>query len=202
MTADRTDRVAGLVLAAGASTRMGANKLLLELDGEPLVRRAARAALDAGLDPVLVVVGHEAERTRAAVAGLRCTPVPNPAYAEGPGSSLRAGAAALPADAAAAVVLLGDMPLVTAAMIRTLVERWRATGAPVVVSDYAGVLAPPTLFDRAVLPELGALHGETAARPVVERHRADAETVPWPPAALGDVDVPSDLERLRDGARP
>jgi molybdenum cofactor cytidylyltransferase len=202
MPADRSGRVAGLVLAAGASTRMGANKLLLELDGEPLVRRATRAALDAGLDPVLVVVGHEAERTRAAIADLPCTAVLNPSYEEGQGSSLRAGAAALPPDAAAAVVLLGDMPLVTAAMVRTVVARWRATGAPVVVSDYAGVLAPPTLFDRAVLPELAALGGETAARPVVERHRAAAETVPWPPAALGVVAAPADLERLRAGARP
>jgi molybdenum cofactor cytidylyltransferase len=202
MTAERSRRVAGIVLAAGASTRMGANKLLLALEGEPLVHRAARTALAAGLDPVLVIVGHEAERTRAAVADLPCAPVANPAFAEGQGSSLRAGAAALPGDVAAAVVLLGDMPLVTPAMVRALVDRWYATGAPVVVSDYAGVLAPPTLFDRSVFAELAALEGETAARPVVERHRDAVETVPCPPAALGDVDVPSDLERLQRGARP
>src|SRR5260370_13529613 len=85
--------VAGLVLAAGSSSRMGRNKLLFELAGETLLRRAVRAALGGGLSPVLVVLGHEAERARRELDGLECRSVGNPNYAQGIGSSLHAGAA-------------------------------------------------------------------------------------------------------------
>jgi len=80
--------IAGILLAAGSATRMGRNKLLLELDGEPLVRRAARRALEAGLDPLLVVVGHEAAAVRAALSGLGCRFVDNPEWRRGQTSSI------------------------------------------------------------------------------------------------------------------
>ena len=89
------DQVAGVVLAAGLSTRMGRNKLLLEVGGEPVVGRAVRSARDAGLDPVLVVVGHEADRVRAAIADLPVTTVTNPEPARGIHTSLRVGFQAL-----------------------------------------------------------------------------------------------------------
>ena len=120
--------IAGILLAAGSATRMGRNKLLLDLDGEPLVRRAARRALEAGLSPLLVVVGHEADRVREALSGLPCRFVPNPGWAAGQGTSLAAGAAAVPGEAEAAVVVLADMPLVTADMIRAVAARHRETG--------------------------------------------------------------------------
>src|SRR5512137_1170761 len=100
--------IAGILLAAGAATRMGSNKLLMEIEGEALVRRATRCAIEAGLDPLLVVTGHEGERAAAALAGLACRIVPNPGWREGQGSSLAAGVAAVPADAEAAVILLAD----------------------------------------------------------------------------------------------
>jgi len=187
--------VAGVVLAAGASARMGSNKLLLELEGEPLVRRAARCALEAGLDPVVVVVGHEAGRTEAALLGLRCQVVQNPDHARGQGSSLAAGLAALPPGAGAAVVLLADMPLVAAPQVAALVERYRASAAPLVLADYAGVLAPPALYARALFAELCG-PGDAPGKQVVARHRAEALTVPFPAGALADVDVPGDLDRL------
>jgi len=188
--------VAGIVLAAGSSTRMGRNKMLLELGRQPLVRRAVTAALDAGLSPVLVVVGHEAERVQEAVAGLDCRPVLNPDHAQGVRVSLQTGVRALPEGVAAAVVLLADMPFVTAAMVRAVADRYRAGGAPLVVSEYGDVNAPPTLYDRALFPELLAMSGEGCGKQVVRRHREEAAVVPWPEAALADVDVPEDYERI------
>ncbi len=190
-------RVAGILLAAGAATRMGQNKLLLEVEGEALVRRAARRALEAGLDPVIVVLGHEAERVRGALEGLACRAVVATAHARGMNASLAAGVAAVPAEAKAAVVLLADMPRVDAAMIRMVVVRHAETGAPVVASRYGEVTAPPTLYARAVLPELTGGEGDGRGREVVRRHAGRAAFVPWPAAALLDVDLPEDLARVR-----
>ncbi len=189
--------IAGILLAAGSATRMGRNKLLLDLEGEPLVRRAARRALEAGLDPLLVVVGHEADRVREALSGLPCRFVPNPGWTEGQGTSLAAGAAAVPDEVEAAVVILADMPLVTADMIRAVAARHRETGAPVVASRYGEVTAPPTLYHRSVLPEFHGASGEGPGREVIRRHGDRVLRVDWPAAALADVDVPADLDRLR-----
>ncbi|HSE62870.1 MAG TPA: nucleotidyltransferase family protein [Thermoanaerobaculia bacterium] len=186
-----------MILAAGASNRMGRNKMLLPLDGESILRRAAGRAVSAGLDPVVVVLGHDAERARAELAGIPCRTVVNPDYARGVNVSLRAGIAALPADTRAVVVILADMPFVTASMIETLVERYRETAAPLVVSDYAGVNAPPMLYDRSLFPELGAMEGEGCGKQVVKKHRSEAAVVFWPAEALADVDVPDDYERAR-----
>lgn len=191
--------VAGVVLAAGVSNRMGRNKMLLPLDGESILRRAVGRAVAAGLDPVVVVLGHDADRARGELAGIPCQPVVNPDYARGVNVSLRAGVAALPAGACAAVVMLADMPFVTTRMIETLVERYRETAAPLVISDYDGVNAPPILYDRSLFAELGAMEGEGCGKQVVKRHRGEAVTVPWPAEALADVDVPADYERVRAG---
>jgi molybdenum cofactor cytidylyltransferase len=190
------DPVAAVVLAAGTSSRMGRNKMLMELGGEPLARRAVRAALDAGADPVIAVLGHEADGVRAVLAGLPCRTVVNADYAQGVRLSLQAGVRALPADARAVVVVLADMPFVTAAMIRAVMDRYRGGAAPLVVSEYGGVNAPPTLYDRALFDELLAMTGEGCGKQVVKRHRQEAVPVPWPEAALADVDVPEDYERI------
>ena len=197
MPAERTGTVAGVLLAAGTSTRMGENKLLFQLEGEPVVRRAVGRATAAGLDPVIVVLGHEADRVRGELTGLACRTVVNPDYAGGINGSLKAGIAALPATAAAAVVLLADMPLVTTEMIATLVDRYRASTAPLVISAYDGVNAPPMLYHRALFPELLEMEGEGCGKQVVRRHRAEAAVVRWPAAALTDLDVPDDYERVR-----
>jgi molybdenum cofactor cytidylyltransferase len=196
-------RVAGVVLAAGLSSRMGRNKLLLELGGETLLRRIVRTAVAASLDPVLVVVGHEEERIREELRDLPCTPVRNPEYAQGMNTSLRAGIAAVPADAAGAVVVLGDMPFVTARMIRDLVAQWRESGAPLAISLYDGVVAPPTLYGRRLFAEIGALRGDGCGKQIVKQHRSDATELSWPASALSDIDVPADVERaLGRGMRP
>lgn len=192
----RDGPVAGILLAAGTSSRMGENKLLLELDGEPLLRRAARRALEAGLSPLVVVLGHEADRARRPLSGLPCETVINPGFEEGITSSLHAGLDAVPDGASALVVMLADMPYVTPEMIAGLVERYRAGTAPLVISDYDGVNAPPMLYDRCLFGELAAMEGPGCGRQVVKRHRSEADVCAWSAAALRDIDVPEDYERI------
>ncbi len=191
---------AGVLLAAGTGSRMGRNKLLLEVEGEPLVRRVARRALDAGLGPVIVVVGFEADRVVAALDGLAVETVRNAAFARGVAGSLRRGVARVPARCDAAVVLLADMPFVTSAMIARVVALRRESGAPLVVSRYGEAQAPPTLYARALFGELtGRDDGAQDAAPgpgkrVVRRHRAEAVRAEWPADALADIDEPSDYD--------
>lgn len=196
MSAER-GRVAGILLAAGLSNRMGVNKLLLPVEGEPLVRRTARRALSGGLDPLMVVLGYQAEAVSEAIADLPCRVVFNPEYERGQASSLRSGVAALDETISAAVVVLADMPFVTPEMIAELAAEQARTGAPLVVSDYGGVQAPPTLYGRALFAELRAASDQGCGRQVARHHGAEAAVVRWPAAALADLDVPSDYERLR-----
>lgn len=198
---DRTGPVAGILLAAGTSSRMGRNKMLFELNGESVLRGAARRALAAGLSPLLVVLGHEVEKSRPELNGLPCQIVINPNYEQGINSSLKAGISAVPAEAQAAVVMLADMPFVTPEMLTGLIERYRSSEAPLVISDYEGVNAPPMLYDRGLFEELLAMTGEGCGRQVVKRHRDEAEVLAWSPSALADIDVPEDFERLQSGNR-
>jgi molybdenum cofactor cytidylyltransferase len=174
---------------------MGRNKLFLELDGETVLRRAVRSAAAAGLGPVIVVLGHEGDRARAELEGLPCQSVINQRYAEGMNTSLSAGVSALHEGPAAAVVVLADMPFVTATMLRELVSRWR--GEPLVISLFGDVVAPPILYSRELFPELRALTGESCGKRVIKQHRAQAAEVRWPVSALQDLDVPGDVDRVR-----
>jgi molybdenum cofactor cytidylyltransferase len=192
-------KLAAVVLAAGSSSRMGRNKLLLELEGETLVRRAVRVTCEAGVDRVIVVLGHDEARVRPQLEGFACRAVVNADYARGFDTSLQAGVREAADDADAVVVVLADMPHVSAVMIATLLERYRATGAPLVVSQYADVQAPPTLFDRRLFGELLSTSGERCAKEVVGRHRHEAVVVDWPEDARRDIDVPADYERARAG---
>ncbi len=197
MPGDRTSSaVAGVVLAAGVSSRMGRNKMVLEIGGETLLHRAVRVAGEASLSPVVVVLGHEADRARALVADLACVPIVNASYLEGIQSSVRAGVEALPDTVRAAVVLLADMPLVTSEMIVALVRRYRDDDARLVVSTYGDVHAPPTLYDRSLFHELATQAGNGCGKQVVKRHRHEAIGVDWPIEVLNDLDEPEDLERL------
>jgi molybdenum cofactor cytidylyltransferase len=191
------DRVAGVVLAAGLSTRMGTNKMLLRIGGASLVRRTVDTALGAGLDPVLVVVGHESAAVERELSGLRCTPVLNPDYARGIHASLKAGIAALPEDIQAATVLLGDMPLVDSAMVRALVYRFRQGSAPLAISVYGEVVAPPIVYGRSLFAELRQIDGDGCGKRVVKQHRAEALELRWSEETLTDLDSPQDVLRVR-----
>jgi molybdenum cofactor cytidylyltransferase len=188
--------VAAAVLAAGSSTRMGRNKLLLDLGGETMVRRVVRAAAGAGLDQVVVVLGHDEPLVRAELAGLPCTLVVNPDHGQGAGTSLRTAVRHV-ANASAIVIVLADMPFVTSEMIAAVVARYRETAAPVVASHYGAVQAPPTLYDRALFAELLAIPDDRGAKQVVRRHEHEAAVVSWPESSLRDVDVPADYDGVR-----
>lgn len=190
-------RVAAVVLAAGASRRMGRNKLLLPIEGEPMVHRTVRRVADAGCAPVVVVVGHEGDRVREALAALHAVTVTSPAPTGPTSASLHAGLRALPDDVDAVLVMLADMVQVTVPMLRTLVESAARGDAPLEVSRYGEVTAPPLVFPRALWPELLAWQGEGCGKSVVRAHAADARYHDWPADALQDVDTPEDYASLR-----
>lgn len=189
--------VAAVVLAAGASVRMGRNKLLLELDGETVVRRAARTARAAGLAPVVVVTGHEREAVEAALHEMPCRTVYNREHAHGQHTSVGTGIAALANDCTAAIVMLADMPFVTADMLRAVADRHAATGAPIVASRYGReTIAPPILYHHRLFAELTRMDNR-CGRQVVKRHRAEAVEVDWPLEKMRDLDRPSDYASAR-----
>jgi molybdenum cofactor cytidylyltransferase len=189
--AGRTGRIAGLVLAAGSSSRLGRNKMLLELEGETLVRRTARRALEAGLSPVIVVLGFESRRVAHALEGLPVETVTNARHAGGMGTSVKAGLERVPADCEAAVVVLPDMPLVTAAMLAAVAARFREGGEPLVISLYGEVQAPPTLYARSLFPALERM-GPGGGRNIVSEHRRLAAALRWPGGLLADLDRAED----------
>lgn len=184
--------VSAVVLAAGASTRMGRHKLLLPLGGEPIVRRTVRQVAQAGAGDLLVVLGFGHEEVRSALEGLSCRFSVNSEYETGMGSSFRTAVAQL-GDSDAALFALADQPFVAAAHYRRLLEIYRETSAGIICSRYGDVTAPPHLFARRFFPELAELvHG---ARPVLQRHRDETTVVDLPPALLLDIDTPEDYER-------
>jgi molybdenum cofactor cytidylyltransferase len=199
--ADRSGAVAGVLLAAGTSSRMGTNKLLLELDGESVLRGTAKRLLAGGVSPLVAVLGHQADLAARELAGLPHEWALNPLYEEGINSSLKAGIlAARGLQARAALVMLADMPFVTAEMIAAMLARYRESRAPLVISDYSGVNAPPMVYDQSLFPELLTMEGEGCGRQVVKRHKAAAEVLAWPAAALRDLDVPADYALVRGEA--
>lgn len=182
--------VAGVVLAAGRASRFGATKQLVEVDGRPLVRHAVDTARQAGLDPVLVVVGHDAERVRR-VLPADVEVVDNPAFADGQASSLRAGvAAATRTDAGALVVLLADQPGVTPQAVQAVVAAHEAGGL-VARANYDDRPGHPVLFDRTVWPALAGATGDAGARQLLDRLVVTEVDVPGP--CPPDVDRPEDL---------
>jgi molybdenum cofactor cytidylyltransferase len=189
-------RVAAIVLAAGRSTRMGGpNKLLAEIGGRPLVRIVAEQALASRAAPVIVVTGHERAKVEAALAGLKLRLVHNPDYAAGLSTSLKAGLAALPPHVDGAIVCLGDMPQVTAALIDRLAEAFDPErGALVVVPTIEGKRGNPVVWSRRFFPDLMALEGDVGARHLIATYADVVAEVPVEDAAaLTDIDTPDAL---------
>lgn len=188
--------VAALVLAAGRSTRMGAvNKMLAEIGGKPLVRIAAEQAAASNAQPIIVVTGHEREKVEAALKDLPVRFVHNPDYAEGLGTSLKAGIAAVPEEADAAIVCLGDMPQVDAMLINRLIAAFDPErGALVVVPSIDGRRGNPVVWSRRFFHDLMAIQGDVGARHLIGNYAEVVVEVPVAgEAALTDVDTPESL---------
>jgi molybdenum cofactor cytidylyltransferase len=190
--------VLGLVLAAGASTRMGRPKQLAELDGRPLLEHVLRALEDAPVDGVVVALGANAAEVRARVDLGRAVPLVVEDWAEGMGHVLASALAAEPARGhRATVVLLGDQPLVSGRAVARLVEAWRSGAGPVVTAAYGGRPGHPKLFDHRLLPELRRLSGDAGARDLLAANPGWVHQVEV--GDLGsdaDVDVEDDLRRV------
>jgi molybdenum cofactor cytidylyltransferase len=189
-------RIAGIVLAAGRSTRMGGpNKLLAQIRGKPLVRIAVEQALASRAKPVIVVTGHEREKVEAALAGLPVRFVHNPDFATGLGSSLKVGVSAVPEDADGVVVCLADMPQVDAALIDRLIAAFDPEkGALAAIPTFDGKRGNPVLWSRRFFPELMAIEGDVGARHLIGRYPEAVVEVPvTSKAAMLDVDTPEAL---------
>ncbi len=192
--------IAAIVLAAGRSTRMGGpNKLIAEIGGKPLVRIAAERALASRAKPVIVVTGHQRERVEAALAGLPVRLVHNPDFAEGLGTSVRSGIAAVPASADGAVICLGDMPQVDADLINRLIAAFAPEqGALAVVPTIHGKRGNPVLWSRRFFPDLMALEGDIGARNLIGRYGEAVIEVPVTgKAALTDIDTQEALDGIK-----
>jgi len=199
-TPEKGRRIAAVVLAAGRSTRMGAvNKMLAEIGGKPLVRIAAEQALASRAKPVIVVTGHERERVEAALAGLAIRFVHNPDYMQGLGTSLKAGIAAVPADADGAIVCLGDMPQVDSQLIDKLIAAFDPErGVLVVVPSIDGRRGNPVVWSRRFFHDLMSIDGDIGARHLIGSYAEAVAEVPVAGAgALTDVDTPESLSAVK-----
>ena len=196
-------RFGAVILAAGASTRMGAPKQLLALDGRPLVVRSVEAALASPAWPVVVVLGAHAEKIRPVLARLPVLIAESPVWAEGMAASIRAGVTTLRQFSRAldgALVALCDQPAFSADTIAQLVAAQRTTGRSIVAARYGGRHGAPALFLRGHFETLVHLTGEEGARTLLNGDPARVASVDLPALAL-DLDTPEDVARLRGGAR-
>lgn len=199
VTAPHVPSIACIILAAGRSRRMGrVNKLLAEIDGKPMVRWAAEAALASSARPVFVVLGHEAAEVRAALAGLAVTFVDNPDYAQGIASSVKRGIAALPASADGAVVCLGDMPRIGARQIDRLIAAYNPVeGRALCIPTWRGKRGNPVLIGKRFFAEMQALTGDVGARPLISQYpELTCEVAMDDDAVLVDIDTPQALAGL------
>jgi molybdenum cofactor cytidylyltransferase len=196
-------KISAIVMAAGASSRMGVHKLLLELNGETLIRRVVRQILEVkSFAEILVVTGREPENLQAALMGLNVRFVQNDAYLEGIGTSFRAAVSVLEPDTEGAMFALADQVFVTSDLYQKLLETFMASNLEqprIVAAQYPTkeglVIAPPHIFSRHFFATIGTQgHG---AKPLIEKHKNQTTLLEFPETALFDIDEPSDLEKAR-----
>lgn len=186
--------IAGIILAAGESTRYGQPKQLLDWHGQPFVRAVANTALEAGLSPVIVVTGANAEQIKNAVHDLHVNVVQNMEWKSGQGSSIRTGVKAI-RNAGGAIFLLTDQPQITTSILRALVEKHAEGLYPVVAPLVMDQRANPVLFDRSTFGDLMSIEGDMGGRAIFHKHRV--EYLPWhDDRLLLDVDTPEMYQRL------
>jgi molybdenum cofactor cytidylyltransferase len=196
--------IAAVILAAGRSSRMGRNKLLLDLDGKPILCHAVDQALGAGLSEVVVVSGHQASKVREALGDRAVKVIEAREHKLGMSASLKAGIRALGPRTDAALVMLGDMPQVSAPLIRRLIAAYNPLeGRSIVVPTVDGKRGNPVLFDRRYFEEMLALEGDVGARHLIGAHDDQvAELAVDDAAVFTDVDTPEAYDQLLAKAVP
>ncbi|HKJ39174.1 MAG TPA: selenium cofactor biosynthesis protein YqeC, partial [Anaerolineales bacterium] len=186
---------AGIVLAAGESSRYGEPKQILKWKGTPFVRVIAQKALRAGLSPVIVVTGAHAEQVKIAVQDLDVKVMHNEEWKDGQGSSIRAGVSHIPQECGSAIFLLADQPQVSMSILHALKEKHAEKLYPIVAPMVIDRRANPVLFDRAAFSDLMTIEGDTGGRAIFHKHRV--EYLPWhDESLLLDVDTPEQYQRL------
>lgn len=194
----RAPRIAAVILAAGLSSRMGTNKLLQEWQGIPLLRWTVEAAVKSDARPVIVVTGNEASRIEKALQGLDVQLVHNPKYREGLSTSLKAGVQTTPESADGAIVLLGDMPEVDAALINRMIAAFSPPdGRSICVAAHDHKRGNPVLWARSFFPEIATLAGDEGAKRLFTRHEELICEIEAGDAVLRDIDTPEALAALR-----
>ena len=187
--------IAAVVLAAGLARRMGRQKLLLQLQGKPVVRWSVEHIVGR-VEDVVVVTGPDDTAIRQALEGLTVRFVVNPRPQDGQGTSIATGIAALKPWTAAALIALGDQPRMPRAVVPALFEALRRSRKAIVAPVYQGVQGTPVLFSSAVFAELRALKGDAGARAVVKENPERVEPVAFDLAMPPDVDTPEDYAKL------
>ena len=192
---ERGKNIAIVVLAAGASTRLGQPKQLLRFGDKTLLAQICEVALAVENQQVIVVLGAHCEAIKPAIEQLPVQILTNEKWADGMGSSIACGISHLPKNADAVLLLLCDQPFVTAAFLEKLIEKWRSSNSRIVTSAYGGTFGPPAILDKKLFPELAALHGQHGAKKLMEKYGEHLELVDFPEGAV-DIDSPDDLVRL------
>jgi molybdenum cofactor cytidylyltransferase len=194
--------IPGIILAAGASHRFGQNKLLIPLGGHAVLYHALQAALTAPLDPVILVLGYECDKALQALEELRGSPklrvLKNSHWAQGRAESLKLGLAAVPAHAPGALVLLGDMPLMTPALIARVVQAFLRVHT-LCFPIYRGLPGRPVAIPRELFGEFAQLCGDASGLPILQKYWERAiklELAPDEEPTQWDIDTPEDLERM------
>lgn len=190
-----SEPLAAVVLAAGASSRMGAHKMLLQLDGESLIRRVVRAVREVPIADVVVVAGYNHRAMEKELSDLPVRFALNENYRKGMGSSFAAGVLALDERVGAALFVLGDRPFVTAEDYRRLVDAYRRGQSKLVAGRYGDVIAPPHVVARSLFARIA--NDGVGIRPLLEELGSEAMLIDFPERALLDIDEPADLERAR-----
>lgn len=189
---------AGIILAAGGSTRMAtsASKVLLDWHGVPLIQHVVRTALDGGLDPVIVVTGKDHQRISEILIDEAVQVINNPAWQTGQSSSVRAGLQSLPDGIEAAAFMLADQPFVTPLLLVALQLRQQAVEVPIIIPVVGDKRCNPVIFARQLFPDLLQLQGDAGGRQLFSRY--PFETLPWSDERLPlDIDTAADYERIR-----
>ncbi len=188
-------KVAGIILAAGSSERLGEPKQLLEWKGKPFIRAVALNAIEAGLDPVIIVTGAFSEKTSASVQDLPVKILYNENWMEGQSTSVKIGLKGLEKNSGAAVFLLVDQPQISPTLIRKLVETHSISTEAIIATLVDGQRGNPVLFDNRTFEDLGKIHGDKGGRQIFSKYTV--HWMPWlDPIAALDVDKPGDYQKL------
>lgn len=188
-----------IVLAAGASTRMGTPKQLLLYRGRSFVRHITEVAIASLCHPIVVVLGANAERIKPEINQFPIQIIENKQWAEGMNTSIRVGIEALNTvnqNIEAVVIALCDQPFISSHTLDQIVEAYHLTGKPIVASEYAGTLGVPALFSRTIFSELMTLKSTKGAKQLIKKHVHELSRVPFPEGAI-DIDTPEDYEQFQ-----